>query len=146
MQEHPMNVPTQITENIDLASKTFVDTNDRVLDTVVSISRRVVETAVEVADRAPSFDLPVELPLADKLPTPAEAGKQYIDFVERAVSMNRDFAARLVAQLPTAAPAKPAAKAAAKPAAKHTAKPAAKRTVKAAAKPAAKTAAKHTAK
>jgi hypothetical protein len=129
-----MNVPTQITENISLASKTFVETNDRVLDTVVSINRRVVETAVEVADRAPSFGLPVELPLADKLPTPAEAGKQYIDFVERAVSMNRDFANRIAAQLPTAAPVK------------ATAKPAAKATVKPAAKPAAKKAAKTTAK
>lgn len=125
-----MNVPTQITENIDLASKTFVDTNDRVLDTVVSINRRVVETAVEVADRAPSFDLPVELPLTDKLPTPAEAGKQYIDFVERAVSMNRDFAARIVAQLPTSAPVKATAKPAAKTAAKPAAKKAVKRTAK----------------
>jgi hypothetical protein len=140
MQEHPMNVPTQITENIDLASKTFVDTNDRVLDTVVSINRRVVETAVEFSDRVPSFDLPVELPLADKLPTPAEAGKQYIDFVERAVSMNRDFAARIVAQLPTAAPVKATAKPAANAKVKATAKPAAKAkaTVKATAKPAAK--------
>lgn len=99
-----MNVPTQITDNIDTASKTFVDANTRVLDTVVSVNRRIVDTAVEIAERAPK----VELPMADKLPTPAETGARYIDFVERAVSVNRDFTAKVVAQLPTgtAAPAK----------------------------------------
>ncbi|MFK7916604.1 MAG: hypothetical protein AB8G14_00885 [Ilumatobacter sp.] len=99
-----MNVPTQITDNIDTASKSFVDANERVLDTVVSVNRRIVDTAVEIADRAPK----VELPLADKLPTPAETGARYIDFVERAVSVNRDFTAKVVAQLPTgtAVPAK----------------------------------------
>jgi hypothetical protein len=92
-----MNVPTQITENFDNATKTFVDANERVLDTVVSVNRRIVDTAVEIADRAPKMDLP----MADKLPTPAESGARYIDFVERAVSINRDFTAKVVAQLPT---------------------------------------------
>lgn len=92
-----MDITTQITENLDTATKTFVDANERMLDTVVTVNRRIVDTAVEVADRAPKLDLP----MADKLPTPAETGARYIDFVERAVSVNRDFTAKVVAQLPT---------------------------------------------
>ncbi len=92
-----MNIPTQITENIDTAAKTYVDVTERVLDTVVSVNRRIVDTAVEVADRAPKVDLAI----VEKLPTPAETGARYIDFVERAVSANRDFTAKVVAQLPT---------------------------------------------
>ncbi len=96
-----MDITTQITDNIDAATKTFVDANERILDTVVSVNRRIVDTAVRVnkniADRAPKM----ELPLADKLPTPAETGARYIDFVERAASVNRDFTAKVVAQLPT---------------------------------------------
>lgn len=96
-----MNVPTQITENFDTATKTFVDTNERVLDTVVSVNRRIVDTAVRmnqnIADRASK----IELPMSDKLPTAAETGARYIDVVERAVSINRDVTARVVAQLPT---------------------------------------------
>lgn len=92
-----MDITTQITENLDTATKTFVDASERMLDTVVTVNRRIVDTAVEVADRAPKLDLP----MADKLPTPAETGARYIDFVERAVSVNRDFTAKVVAQLPT---------------------------------------------
>ncbi len=96
-----MDFTAQINENIDTASKSFVDANERILDTVVSVNRRIVDTVVSVnknlADRAPKVDLP----MADKLPTPAETGARYIDFVERAVSVNRDFTAKVVAQLPT---------------------------------------------
>ncbi len=92
-----MDITTQITGNIDTAAKTYVDANQRVLDTVVSVNRRIVDTAVEIAGRAPKM----ELPMADKLPTPAETGARYLDFVDRAVSMNRDFTAKVVAQLPT---------------------------------------------
>ncbi len=92
-----MNVPTQISENIDNAAKTVVDTNERILDTVVSVNRRVVDGAVRTADRMPS----IELPLADKLLSPAEAGDRYIDWVEQAVSVNRDFTKRVVHMLPT---------------------------------------------
>ncbi|MGB3737545.1 MAG: hypothetical protein WA964_21505 [Ilumatobacter sp.] len=92
-----MNITDTITENFDIATKTFVDANERVLDTVVSVNRRIVDTAVEIADRAPKVDLP----MADKLPTPAESGARYIDFVERAVSVNRDFTSKVIAQLPT---------------------------------------------
>jgi len=92
-----MNVQDQITDNIDNAAKTVVDTNERVLDTVVSVNRRVVDGAVRTADRFPSVDLP----LADKLLTPAEAGARYIDFVEQAASFNRDMTKRVVGMLPT---------------------------------------------
>ena len=92
-----MNVPNQITENIDSAAKSVVDTNEQILDTIVSVNRRVVDGVVRTADRMPN----VELPLNDKLLTPAEAGARYTDFVEQAVSVNRDFTARVVHMLPT---------------------------------------------
>jgi len=92
---------TRITETFDNATESFVDANERMLETVVDVNRRLVDTAVRVnqnlADRAPKLDLP----MAAKLPTPAETGARYIDFVEQAVSFNRDFTAKVVAQLPT---------------------------------------------
>jgi hypothetical protein len=96
-QENTMNVPTQITDNIDLAAKAVVDTNERVLDRVVEINRRVVGETVKTADRIST----VEVPFADKLPTASEAGDRYLDLVEQIVATNRDFTARVVAMLPT---------------------------------------------
>jgi hypothetical protein len=81
----------------------FTQTSDRVLDTVVDTNRRVVEFAVTTADRvADQFSF--ELPLGDRLPTPAEAGKAYLDVVERAVSMNREMNERVVEMLKADAP------------------------------------------
>jgi hypothetical protein len=107
-----MNFPTLLTDNVDVATKAFVDANDRVLDTVVTVNRRIVDTVVEIADRVPTAR--VEVPFADRIPTPVDAGKRYLDFVERAASVNRDFTARVVGALPkTAAPRAAAPKAAA---------------------------------
>ena len=109
------------------AASNYTDTNNRVLDTVVDVNRKVVDFAVKTAT---SVTDAVEAPFADRIPTPADAGKAYIDFVERAADMNRDFSKRVVAMLPAEAkPAKPAKTVAAK-------KPAAKKasTRKAAAK------------
>lgn len=96
-----MNFTTQITENVDNATKTFVDANERILDAVMTVNRRVVDTVLRtnqnIADRAPKFDMP----LADRLLTPAQTAARYIDVVERAVSLNRDFTATMVGQLPT---------------------------------------------
>ena len=92
-----MEFPTQITDQFDNAAKTVVDTNEQIVDTIVSVNRRVVDNAVETADRFPT----VELPLADKLLTPAEAGARYIDFVEQAASFERDMTARVIHMLPT---------------------------------------------
>jgi hypothetical protein len=92
-----MNVPTQITENIDLAAKRLVDTNEQILDSVVTLNRRVVDSAVRTVESIPT----VEFSLADKIPTPAEAGARYIDFVEQAVAANREFTSRVVDMLPT---------------------------------------------
>ena len=92
-----MDINTQITETFGNATESFVDVNERLLDTVVDVNRRLVDTAVQVAERAPKF----ELPMADKFPTPTETGARYVDFVEQAVSFNRDFTAKVVAQLPT---------------------------------------------
>ena len=113
----------------------YTETNDRVLDAVVDANRKVVDFAVKTATTVTdAVETPLDdAPFADRIPTPAEAGKAYIDFVERAAEMNRDFNKRVVDMLPaemvaTKTATKPAAKktAAKKPAAK---KPVAKKTV-----------------
>jgi hypothetical protein len=71
----------------------FTTTSDKVLDAVLDTNRRVVDVAVSTADRVNER---VELPFADRLPTPTVAGERYLDFVERAVSLNREMNQRVV--------------------------------------------------
>ncbi|MET0663286.1 MAG: hypothetical protein ABWZ42_09160 [Ilumatobacteraceae bacterium] len=78
--------------------------NERVLEFVVDASRRLADLAVASADRAADV-LPVALPFADRLPTPAESAASYLDFVERAATVNREFNQRVVALLTVDAPA-----------------------------------------
>lgn len=112
------NLPGNITGQIQTATTAVNDANSRMLDSVVEANRTAVDFAVKSADRLPTVELPVEMP------TPAEAGKRYIDFVERAVEMNRDLNARVVGMLPADIKPKAAAK---KTAAKKTAKTATKK-------------------
>lgn len=103
------NVTSTITGQLKSATTAVNDANVQVLDTVVKTNKNVVDFAVKAAERFPTFELPSELPVA--IPTPAEAGERYIDFVERAVSMNRDLNDRIVAMLPAdVKPAKTATK------------------------------------
>ncbi len=77
----------------------FTTTSHRVLDAVLDTNRRIVDAAVTTADRvAEQFrsQVTVELPFADRFPTPTVAGERYLDFVERAVSLNRDMNQRVV--------------------------------------------------
>ena len=77
----------------------FTTTSDRVLDAVLDTNRRIVDAAVTTADRvAEQFrsQVTVELPFADRFPTPTVTGERYLDFVERAVSLNRDMNQRVV--------------------------------------------------
>jgi sec-independent protein translocase protein TatB len=116
------------------ATDNYTETNDRVLDAVVDTNRKAVDFAVKTADQVTERieqidDLP-EFKLADKVPTPAETGARYLEFVERAVEMNREFTQRIVERLleiDAVAPAveKPVAKKA--PAKKAAKKPAAKK-------------------
>ncbi len=104
-------------EQVRRAGETFnenvttpaTETADRVLDAVLDANRRAVDFAVTTADRVQEYT--GDLPMADRLPTPAETGERYLDFVERAVQMNRDFNQRVASMIetPAAAP-KPAAK------------------------------------
>jgi hypothetical protein len=50
--------------------------------------------AVTTADRV-AEQINVELPFADRFPTPTVAGERYLEFVERAVSLNRDMNQRV---------------------------------------------------
>lgn len=73
----------------------FTTTSDQVLDAVLDTNRRIVDAAVTTADRV-AEQIKVELPFADRFPTPTVAGERYLDFVERAVSLNRDMNQRVV--------------------------------------------------
>ena len=132
-------VTDQVTTATTTATKTYTETNDRILDAIVDTNRKAVDFAVktfdQINDQAPALELPFDLPKMDRfeVPTATEAGKRYIDAVERLADMNRDFSERVVAMLPAeksavkTAAKKPAAKkapVAKKPAAK---KPAAKK-------------------
>ncbi len=94
-----MDVFDQITkfanEATDTATENFTTTSDQVLDAVLDVNRRMVDFAVSTADRI-AEQVDVELPFADRFPTPAETGERYLEFVERAVSLNRDFNQRVV--------------------------------------------------
>ncbi len=144
---------TKFNEQLDTATANYTSTNDKVLDAVVDANRKAVDFAVKTVDaitkavEVPAMPkMPVELPFADRFelpefPTPAEAGKRYISFVERAADLNRDLNERVVDMLKVEG-IKPAVKTAAKPAAKKPAarKAAPKKTAKKA--PARKAAAK----
>ncbi len=65
-------------------------TSDQILDAVLDTNRRIVDMAVTAADRV-SEQFKVEFPFADRFPTPSVAGERYLEFVERAVSLNRDM-------------------------------------------------------
>ncbi len=113
-------ITTAINDQFKTVTSNVTESNERVLDAVVDVNRKFVDFVVKTAEQAPS--LPVDVPFADRLPTPAEAGERYFEMVERLVELNRDFNERVVKMLPADVTPKPAAapKAAAKPAAKKT--------------------------
>ena len=76
-------------------SERFTTTSDQVLDAVLDTNRRVVDFAVTTADRV-AEQIKLDVPFADNFPTPADAGERYLEFVERAVSINRDMNHRVV--------------------------------------------------
>ena len=76
-------------------SERFTTTSDQVLDAVLDTNRRVVDFAVTTADRV-ADQINFDVPFADSFPTPTDAGERYLEFVERAVSMNRDMNQRVV--------------------------------------------------
>ena len=85
------NVNDSIRENL-------TSTNEQVLDVVLDTNRRIVDLAVSTADRI-SEQIDLEVPFADRLPTPSAAGERYLDFVEQAVSLNREMTQRVVEML-----------------------------------------------
>ncbi len=128
------------------ATDNYTEANEKILAAVVENNKKAVEAAVKTADQMVEQlpELPVELPWADQVPTPAELGARYIDFVERAVELNREFTERMVKGLqlddvviaePAPAPAKKA------PAKKRTTKKAAAKKTTTAKKATAKAAA-----
>jgi hypothetical protein len=86
---------TNVTDTLNENSERFASTSNQVLDTVLDVNRRIVDAAVSAADRF-NEQVDVDLPFADRLPTPAAAGERYLEFVERAVSLNRDLNQRVV--------------------------------------------------
>ena len=104
-----MDVFDQVTKFANTASTNVNDsirenltsTSDQVLDVVLDTNRRIVDLAVSTADRI-SAQIDLEVPFADRLPTPSAAGERYLDFVEQAVSLNRDMTQRVVEMLQSA--------------------------------------------
>ncbi len=89
-------------EQLVKLSKTYTDNyteaSDKFLDAVVENNKKAVDFAVKTADQVSEQlpELPVDLPWADQVPTAAELGARYIDFVERAVELNREFTDRVL--------------------------------------------------
>ena len=76
-------------------SERFTTTSDQVLDAVLDTNRRVVDFAVTTADRI-NEQIKLDVPFTGSFPTPTDAGERYLEFVERAVSLNRDMNQRVV--------------------------------------------------
>ena len=100
----PFNAPTFDKEKVAAITDSVEAANERVLAYVVDANRRLADFAVTSADRVAEA-LPVAVPFADKLPTATESAERYVDFVERAVAMNREFNQRVLAKLTVDAPA-----------------------------------------
>jgi len=77
----------------------FAETSNTVLDAVVDTNRRVVDAVVTLAER-----VTLDPRISDALPTPAEAGARYLDFVEQAVAINRDWNNRIAEMIRTEVP------------------------------------------
>lgn len=88
------NVNDSIRENL-------TSTTDQVLDVVLDTNRRIVDLAISTADRV-SSQIDLDVPFADRLPTPSVVGERYLDFVEQAVSLNREMTQRVVEMLQAA--------------------------------------------
>jgi hypothetical protein len=104
-----MDVFDQVTKFANTASTNVNDsirenltsTSDQVLDVVLDTNRRIVDLAVSTADRI-SAQIDLDVPFADRLPTPSAAGERYLDFVEQVVSLNREMTQRVVEMLEAA--------------------------------------------
>ena len=107
---------TNVTDALSENSERFTTTSNQVLDAVLDVNRRIVDAAVTTADRI-NEQVKLDLPFVDRLPTPTVAGERYLEFVERAVSLNRDFNQRVVEMITADNAKAPARKAAPKPAA-----------------------------
>ena len=96
------NVNDSIRENL-------TSTNEQVLDVVLDTNRRIVDLAVSTADRI-SVQIDLEVPFADRLPTPSAAGERYLDCVAQAVALKREMPQRVdeMHQADEATPAKEA--------------------------------------
>jgi hypothetical protein len=84
----------------------FTETSNTVLDAVVDTNRRVVEAVVSAVDSL-AERVTVDARITEALPalpTPAEAGARYLDFVEQAVAVNRDWNNRIVEMIRTDVP------------------------------------------
>ncbi|MFN3255883.1 MAG: hypothetical protein ACE37B_09305 [Ilumatobacter sp.] len=89
-----------ITTQVQIATTAVNTANARLLDTLVEANRTAVDFAVKTAERLPRVELPAQLPFSLTVPTATETGERYLDFVERAVSVNRDFGDRVAKMLP----------------------------------------------
>jgi hypothetical protein len=95
----------QITNLSKTLADNYASGSERVLDAVLDGNRKIVDVAVSTADQLVD-QLPAEI--VNRFPTPADTGARYLEFVERAVEVNREWNDRIVALLTPDTPAAPA--------------------------------------
>ncbi|MGB0112283.1 MAG: hypothetical protein WBP59_03600 [Ilumatobacteraceae bacterium] len=105
------NRPQRIEDVTGPLADNLAETSNAVLDAVLDTNRRVVDVVVTTADKVRGTledtlgdRAVVDARISGALPTPAEAGARYLDFVERAVSVNRDWNDRVVEMIRKDAP------------------------------------------
>ncbi len=100
---------TGINERVEQFGRSAVDsyteTSDRVIDVVVDANKKVVDVVVDnVTKVSDAVDARfAETSFVDRLPSAEDAGKAYMDAVERAADFNRDLNRRVVDLLPVSA-------------------------------------------
>lgn len=82
----------------DVIADRYASVSTTVLDAVVEAQHKLVDAWINGADKLVEV-IPVDLPSA--FPAPAETGAKYLDFVERAATVNREWNARVVNMLRT---------------------------------------------
>lgn len=101
------NRPHNIADVTGPLADGYATTSTAVLDAVVETNRRIVELIVAQADKVRETvgeRITLDDRVADFLPSPTEAGTRYLEFVEKATGINREFNDRVVEMLRTDVP------------------------------------------
>lgn len=82
----------------DAIAERYTTVTTAVIDAVVDAQHKMVDAWIAGADKLVEV-LPMDLPAG--IPAPAESGAKYLDFVEKAATLNREWNARVADMLRT---------------------------------------------